>query len=354
MNEAEWQQKWGIELTSSPQVFCKLPREAYDDLPGINASLCKEVIGSTEAHAWKKCIDPNRPEQEERDAFIQGNIAHALVLEWDEVSSRYVLAPDLPKRPTEKQLIEPDRLTKGGKPAKAYETWKEYKAIEDQWIEWEKTNLPPTAEIVSEANYSKGFAYANALWQHPILKYRYEKTEKYRMLNEITFTYIDTQTKRRIKARIDSLRIFDDHLWIGDIKTAQDAGEGESHFGLAIAKYGYIVQSAFYHDALYHCRTALEKIMGFAEGSLIILPIIFEWVAIEKDPIGPEFIGRYYMTDEQLSDGRSLYRLAVNKVHLSLQIDYWPGYSVSPSAAVLPGWYKRTINQQKARLKGEQ
>lgn len=351
MNETEWQQKWGINLIDSPQVFCKLPREAYDDLPGLNSSLIKEVVGGTLAHGYRKYIDPNRPIQEKKDTFIQGNITHAMVLEWDEFDKRYSLGPDLPPRPTKKQLEEPAEFTKTGKPAKAHETWKEFKALEDKWREWEKDN--PGVEVVSQTDYDKGASCASALLLHPVLSHRYAKTEEHRMLNEITFTYIDPQTKRRIKARLDSIRIYEDHIWIGDIKTALDAGDGESHFGKSIANFDYIVQAAFYHDAVWYCRSAIEQIMGLADGALIFLPIVFEWVAIEKQMPLPEFIGRYCMTEEQLTDGRRLYRLAMNKTHNSYLIDYWPGYSVSAQPAILPGWYKRAINDKIRRLEEE-
>jgi hypothetical protein len=351
MNEVEWQQKWGIKLLDSPQVFCKLPREAYDGLPGINSSLIKEVSTNTLAHAYRKYIDPNRPPQEKKDAFIQGSIAHAMALEWDEFDKRYSLPPGLPSRPTSKQLEEPTEFTKTGKPAKAHETWKEYKAIEDQWLEWEKDN--PGVEVVSQVNYDKGADCANALLSHPVLKYRYAKTEEHRALNEITFTYIDPVTKKRVKARLDSVRICNDHIWIGDIKTAPDAGEGADHFGKSIASFGYIIQAAFYHDAVWYCRAALEQNLGLEEGSLIILPIVFEWVAIEKQIPMPEFIGRYYMTEEQLGDGRRLYRLAVDRISRSYAIDYWPGCDTAAKPAVLPGWYGRVVQEQIRRLEEE-
>jgi hypothetical protein len=351
MNEADWQQKWRIKLLDSPQVFCKLPREAYDELPGLNSSLIKEVSSNTLAHAYRKYIDPNRLPQEKKDAFVQGSIAHAIILEWEEFDQRYSLPPDLPSRPTNKQLEEPPELTKTGKPAKAHETWKEYKAIEDQWIKWEKDN--PGIEIISQVDYDKGAACAIALLSHPVLKHRYTKTEEHRILNEITFTYIDPVTKRRIKARLDSIRIFSDHIWVGDIKTALDAGEGADHFGKSIASFAYIIQSAFYHDAIWYCRAALEQVLGLTDGCLIILPIVFEWVAIEKQMSMPEFIGRYYMTEEQLSDGRRLYRLAIDKIHRSHAIDYWPGYDTAAKPAVLPGWYKRVIQEQIRRLEEE-
>jgi hypothetical protein len=346
--EQSWQNKWGIALANVPQAFCKLPREAYDELPGINASLCKEVISKTLAHAWESYINPDREPQEEKDAFIHGNIAHCAVLEWEELDNRYVLTPDLPSRPTAKQLVEPEQFTKTGKPAKAYQTWQEYMQVENIWLEWEKNNLPKGAQIVSQDNYAKGIAYANSLLNHPVLAARYAKTEENRLLNEITFTYIDPITKRRIKARIDSLRLFNDHAWIGDIKTAQDASE--DGFGRAIVNFHYIVQAAFYHDAVFYCRREIEKILELPDGALITLPIIFEWVAIEKSIPKPEFIGRHYLTTEQLDNGRKLYRIAVDKIHASYAIDYWPGYSNLARPAVLPPWYKRSINQIIARM----
>ncbi len=98
---------------------------------------------------------------------------------------------------------------------------------------------------------------------------------------------------------------------------------------------------------------ALEQNLGLEEGSLIILPIVFEWVAIEKQIPMPEFIGRYYMTEEQLGDGRRLYRLAVDRISRSYAIDYWPGCDTAAKPAVLPGWYGRVVQEQIRRLEEE-
>jgi hypothetical protein len=57
--EAEWEEKYGVKFSEYPQCFTRLPREAYDDLPGINASLTKEVTDKTPAHA-KALFDPDR------------------------------------------------------------------------------------------------------------------------------------------------------------------------------------------------------------------------------------------------------------------------------------------------------
>lgn len=342
--EQSWQEKWGISLLDRSQVFSQLPRAAYDELPGINSSLLKIIHERTEAHAHRKYIEPETKD-EARDSLIQGNVCHCKLLEWDEFDKRYVQVPDLPKRPTESQLSEPEQFTKQGKVSKAYESWLECKSIENMWLEWEKNNLTGETEVITAKNYEKGLQYADALLAHDVLGSRYAQTSENRSLNEITFTYIDSVSKFRIKARIDSLRIFPDHLWIGDVKTAVDAGHGEDHFGRSIANFHYLLQAAFYHDAVYHCRTAIETLLELNPGTLLMLPMIFEWVAIEKAIPGPEFIGRYYATEEQLGVGRSMYRRSIEKAVSSYRLNYWPGYDTMAKPAELPAYYWRKISK---------
>ncbi|MGA1024494.1 MAG: hypothetical protein ACO3S8_07425, partial [Aquiluna sp.] len=249
LTEAEWEEKYGLKLSEHPQCFTRLPREAYDDLPGINASLAKEVVDKTAAHA-KALFDPDR-EKVDNANFLHGNLAHCQALEWDCYDERYVVLPeDAPKRPTEKQLTPPKPGRNGvvNTATKAYAEWEEAQLREAWWLEFEQQF--PCQEKISATDHAIGLRLANSILKHPALGPRFDRTDINRAGNEITLTWIDSLSGARLKARLDAVRFMGDHIWIGDVKTAQDAGPGQDHFGRAAANFGYIIQAAFYRDAV--------------------------------------------------------------------------------------------------------
>lgn len=348
LTESDWEEKYGLKLSEHPQCFTCLPREAYDDLPGINSSLIKELIDKTAAHA-KALFDPDR-EKVDNANFLHGNLAHCQILEWECYDERYVVLPnDAPKRPTEKQLTPPKPGRNGvvNTATKAYEAWEEAKQREDWWLEFEH-RFPNccTAELITAKDHEIGLKLANAILKHPALGPRFDRTDINRAGNEITLTWIDSLSSARFKARLDAVRFMGDHIWIGDVKTAQDAGPGQDHFGRAAANFGYIIQAAFYRDAVYFCKTAIAQALGLNEISLLGLPIVYEWIAVEKACPRPEFIGRYLLTDEQESLGRQLARKAIDAIVQSQITNYWPGYDTAATPLQIPGYaYQKMLRQ---------
>jgi hypothetical protein len=348
LTESEWEEKYGIKFSEHPQCFTRLPREAYDDLPGINASLTKEVVDKTAAHA-KALFDPDR-EKVDNANFLHGNLAHCQALEWDCYDERYVVLPeDAPKRPTERQLTPPKPGRNGvvNTATKAYEAWEEAQLREAWWLEFEQ-RFPnaATAERITAKDHEIGQRLANAILKHPALGPRFDRTDINRAGNEITLTWVDSLSGARLKARLDAVRFMGDHIWIGDVKTAQDAGPGQDHFGRAAANFGYIIQAAFYRDAVYFCKSAIARALGLDEINLLGLPIVYEWIAVEKAAPRPEFIGRYLLTEEQETLGRQLARKAIDAIVQAQVTGYWPGYDTAATPLQIPGYaYQKMLRQ---------
>jgi hypothetical protein len=107
LTEAEWKERWGIELTDDPQAFAELPREAYDQLPGYNYSLLKVIWAHCPFKAWLEFRDPNRPARERKEHFLHGDLHHCHLLEPEKYGDRYAIPPEgAPNRPTEAQLAK--------------------------------------------------------------------------------------------------------------------------------------------------------------------------------------------------------------------------------------------------------
>jgi exodeoxyribonuclease VIII len=356
--EAAWEVAWGLALTGAPQVFAGLPREAYDQLPGWNASLLKVIIKRTEAHAWGEFIDPNCKQEEDADQFLIGNLFHCRLLEPELFDQRYLaLPPDAPKRPTAKQLQGPKPRKDGtiNKDSQTYADWQEAVQRENWWQSLEiaaaeRGDGKKAAQIVGDKDLRLGDALASAVLNHPVLGSRFADTPQNRAGNELTLTWVDSVTSARCKARLDAVRFLGDRLWIGDLKSAMDAGPGPDHFGRAAASYSYCLSAAWYRDAAQFCRAEIEVLLGLPKGALIVAPkgYEFEFIAAEKIHWQPKFVGRYVLSDEQAALGRGMARRALERAVQAKASGWWPGYDSAAQPLELPGY----AYQEMRRLAG--
>jgi hypothetical protein len=325
-------------------VFSGLPCEAYDQLPGINASLIKYVLLENEAHAWRKMRDPEREEEEDKGDFLVGNITHTVALEPELYNQRYLGLPaDAPPRPTTKQLESPKARKDGtiNTESKAYAAWQDAQERKKWWEQFEAENAhASTAQLVPPKLEQLGKACGQALLDHPVLGGYFSK--QYRHLNELTLTYVDSFTRKRMKCRLDCLRLLTGQLWIGDLKTARTAAPGPDGFARDAGKLGYLLSATFYHDFTIHCREPLEKLLGLRNGDLIGINRRFEWIAIEKACPAHDFIGRHFLTEEQLEAARPAVQAGINRVIQAESSGYWPGYDSAAKPLELPGYaYQR-------------
>jgi hypothetical protein len=188
-------------------------------------------------------------------------------------------------------------------------------------------------------DYYLALQLRNAVDAHPGIGPLFDP--KFRRLNELTLTWFDPITGHRCKVRIDGLRFNGRELRVLDLKSAADAGP--EPFGKSAAGFGYVLQGAFYTDAVDQCRAAICELLGLPPGALDDVPIVFEFIAIEKETPAPQFIGRYFLTEDQQLLGRLLYRQALDQVAAAQTLDYWPGYDTAPQPLQLPAWYLRRL-----------
>ena len=316
-----------VPWESRQAIYLDLPREAYDGLKAYNASFLKYPITRTLGHAWHEFLRPDRIQEPDQAHFLHGNMLHTQLLEPERYGERYVVEPaDLPKRPTAKQLEEP--TAKPG--TKTHDAWLDAKAREAAWLDFE-ASVPPGAQMVSAKDHDQVQAWAAAVLRHRKLGPLF--APEYRALNELTLVWLDPISKVPCKARLDAVRVFDDHIWIGDLKTCREAGDA---FHRDASKFLYILSGTYYADALFHCKRALEEVLGLQQGALIAKPIVLEFIAIEKT--APHFVQRIHLTNDQVEMGRRLIRHALDQSIAADEAGYWPAYSEDPVPLELPAY----------------
>ena len=196
----------------------------YHADPAISASQLKTVMQSP-YHYWSRYLDPDRVAMVPTSAMRFGSLAHCAVLEPDELSKRYQLAPD--------------RRTKEGKAAVA---------------EMAAAGI----EAVSEADMVLAVNMAVAVHGHPTAGALLQSGQA-----EQSFWWDDIATGMRCKCRPDWF----DGTTIVDLKTCQDASP--TGFAKAVANFGYSIQAAHYLAGTLATRfifVAVEKNAPYAIG----------------------------------------------------------------------------------------
>ena len=196
----------------------------YHADPAVSASHLKKVMQSP-YHYWSAYLNPDRVAMVPTAAMRLGSLTHCAVLEPDELTNRYQLAPD--------------RRTKEGKAAV---------------VEMAAAGI----EAVSEADLAQALQMADAV--------RSNSTAALLLANgqaEQSFWWDDIATGMRCKCRPDWF----DGETIVDLKTCQDASP--AGFARAVAQWSYQVQAAHYLCGTLAKRfvfVAVEKSAPYAVG----------------------------------------------------------------------------------------
>jgi exodeoxyribonuclease VIII len=182
-------------------IIDHLSNEEYHADPAVSASHLHQVARSGQ-HYWARYVDPNRQPVRPTAAMTTGSLVHCAVLEPNELSKRYGIAPD--------------RRTRAGKEAAA---------------EMQANGIEP----VSEADMLLAENMARAVHHHP---YAAELLSAGKP--ETSIWWDDPQTGLRCKCRPD---------WINgstcvDLKTTTDASP--KGFAKSVAGFRYHVQDAHY------------------------------------------------------------------------------------------------------------
>lgn len=264
--------------------------DEYHGAPAISRSALMEFRRSPK-HFWYKYINPDYSPMAtveiitKRNAMEFGNAVHTHILEPDSVPQRYVMWDG------------PSRATKAGKEAFAQT---KSVAANRQIIDYD------TVTVLLEMRAS--------VLEHPEAMALIEGGKI-----EQSIFWEDQYTGLTLKARPD---VWHDDF-IVDLKSVAD-GSFDS-FQRSIYSYGYHIQCAMQHEAVYAATG--KNLRNFL------------FVAIEKEP--PYAIGIYQLDDAALEQGLDELRSLTEHLKQCLDTDYWPAYSTN--LVSLPAWATKKL-----------
>lgn len=238
-------------------------------------------ISKSPAHFYAKYLDPNAKPSSKSEALIIGSGVHKAILEPNEFSDEFMIAPEINKRTNDgKQQYADFQQRYAGKELITMETYNTIMRMRDSVL----------AHPVASELLTGGVAEQSIFWTDPV-------------------------TGVRCKCRPDYIT---KHRIIADVKSTDDASpEG---FGRSAAKYRYHVQAPFYVDGY-------ESYTGqLSEG--------FVFVAVEKSP--PYAVALYFVDGETMTLGRDLYRRELAVYRECLKNQQWPSYDTQISNLRLP------------------
>lgn len=220
---------------------------------------------------WYEKLSGQFEQPADKEAFILGDLIHALCLEPDTFYDRYMVMPNIDKR------------TKSGKEL--------YASV---MLEAGNKTLvkPETMQLAHDMNYALmgNTTVCDLLRGAKMEKSIYWKHEPTGLI---------------CKARPD--------VWQGrivsDLKTTQDAGYRS--FQLSAYKYGYFLQAAMIYEAL---KSIGEPFHNFVN------------ICVEKTK--PHPVGLYMMDDEAVQFGIDMYHSLMERIYECFEKNIWPDYGI--------------------------
>lgn len=144
-----------------------------------------------------------------------------------------------------------------------------------------------------------------------------------RSMVEKSFFWVDEETGAQCRVRPDLYR--PDLGIILDLKSTADASRGA--FGRSVVNYGYHVQEPFYTDGV-------NALGGDVQG--------FVFMAIEKKT--PFAKALYELPPSIVTEGRAIYRKALNTYAECLRSNVWSGYPEDVTELEFARWaYRETV-----------
>lgn len=245
-------------------------------------------------HYWAEYLNPDRPAKESTPSMRAGTLLHALVLEPETISARYVVRPE-----------DIDPRTKAGK----------------EWAEAYKGR-----EIISADQWATAKAQRDALLSvqdiADVLK---------RGAAEVSFFWVDQDTGVHCKARADFVHpLPDGRVILLDLKTTPDASPDS--FGRSVWNFGYHRQDAWYSRG-YELATGVE-VAGFLFGAVTGS---YPFVAVP-----------YSLDDQARWQGQQECDELLAKYLECRASSHWPAHGEGVQLLSLPRWAQREMEPEVA------
>ncbi|EMF5467351.1 exodeoxyribonuclease VIII [Salmonella enterica] len=269
-----------------PGIYYDIPNEAYHAGPGVSKSQLDDIADTPAIYLWRK----NAPVDTEKTKSLDtGTAFHCRVLEPEEFSKRFIIAPEFNRRTSAGKEEEKTFLEECARTGRTVLTAEEGRKIE---LMYQSVMALPLGQWLVE---SAGYAESSVYWEDP-------------------------ETGILCRCRPD--KITPEFHWIMDVKTTADI----QRFRTAYYDYRYHVQDAFYSDG-YRAQ--------FGE-----IPTFVFLVASTTTECGRYPVEIFMMGEDAKLAGQREYRRNLQTLAECLNNDEWPAIKTLS----LPRWAKENAN----------
>lgn len=269
-----------------PGIYFDIPNEAYHAGPGVSKSQLDDIADTPAIYLWRK----NAPVDTEKTKSLDtGTAFHCRVLEPEEFSKRFIIAPEFNRRTSAGKEEEKTFLEECVRTGRTVLTAEEGRKIE---LMYQSVMALPLGQWLVE---SAGYAESSVYWEDP-------------------------ETGILCRCRPD--KIIPEFHWIMDVKTTADI----QRFRTAYYDYRYHVQDAFYSDG-YRAQ--------FGE-----IPTFVFLVASTTAECGRYPVEIFMMGEDAKLAGQREYRRNLQTLAECLNNDEWPAITTLS----LPRWAKENAN----------
>lgn len=269
-----------------PGIYFDIPNEAYHAGPGVSKSQLDDIADTPAIYLWRK----NAPVDTEKTKSLDtGTAFHCRVLEPEEFSKRFIIAPEFNRRTSAGKEEEKTFLEECARTGRTVLTAEEGRKIE---LMYQSVMALPLGQWLVE---SAGYAESSVYWEDP-------------------------ETGILCRCRPD--KIIPEFHWIMDVKTTADI----QRFRTAYYDYRYHVQDAFYSDGY---RAQFDEI-----------PTFVFLVASTTAECGRYPVEIFMMGEDAKLAGQREYRRNLQTLAECLNNDEWPAIKTLS----LPRWTKENAN----------
>ncbi|EOF5706502.1 exodeoxyribonuclease VIII [Salmonella enterica] len=269
-----------------PGIYYDIPNEAYHAGPGVSKSQLDDIADTPAIYLWRK----NAPVDTEKTKTLDtGTAFHCRILEPEEFSKRFIIAPEFNRRTSAGKEEEKTFLEECARTGRTVFTAEEGRKIE---LMYQSVMALPLGQWLVE---SAGYAESSVYWEDP-------------------------ETGILCRCRPD--KIIPEFHWIMDVKTTADI----QRFRTAYYDYRYHVQDAFYSDG-YRAQ--------FGE-----IPTFVFLVASTTAECGRYPVEIFMMGEDAKLAGQREYRRNLQTLAECLNNDEWPAIKTLS----LPRWAKENAN----------
>lgn len=269
-----------------PGIYYDIPNEAYHAGPGVSKSQLDDIADTPAIYLWRK----NAPVDTEKTKTLDtGTAFHCRILEPEEFSKRFIIAPEFNRRTSAGKEEEKTFLEECARTGRTVLTAEEGRKIE---LMYQSVMALPLGQWLVE---SAGYAESSVYWEDP-------------------------ETGILCRCRPD--KIIPEFHWIMDVKTTADI----QRFRTAYYDYRYHVQDAFYSDG-YRAQ--------FGE-----IPTLVFLVASTTAECGRYPVEIFMMGEDAKLAGQREYRRNLQTLAECLNNDEWPAIKTLS----LPRWAKENAN----------